>query len=111
MKEVIPYAIPRNVPWVLTHYPKRRILYVEKKYSQMIRSYSPWLTKFDTKNFQQLPSKEYFSTNPGMPLKQEKIRNVIKFIKKWIDIQFVDDLKLTMNELDQKGISYDKEGV
>ena len=56
-----------------------------------------------------MKSGELFTQEPPSPLKQEKIRNVMKFIGKWMKVIFVDDLRETMQALDRQGINYDSE--
>ena len=112
MKDIIPYAIPRSIPWILAsdkNKPNKRSLFIQKKDKPAITKYSPWLTSFDSNNFKTLKSGELFTQEPPSPLKQEKIRNVMKFIGKWMKVIFVDDLRETMQALDRQGINYDSE--
>lgn len=110
MKDIIPYAIPRSIPWVLASIDKnKRSLFIQKKDKPSITKYNPWLTSFDPNNFKTLKSGELFTQKPPSPLKQEKIRNVMKFIGKWMKVIFVDDLRETMQVLDRQGINYDSE--
>ncbi|MEI7488796.1 MAG: hypothetical protein WCJ72_15590 [Chryseobacterium sp.] len=110
MKDIIPYAIPRSIPWVLASIDKnKRSLFIQRKDKPSIAKYNPWLTSFDSNNFKILKSGELFTQEPNLPLKQEKIRNVMKFIGKWMKVIFVDDLRETMRDLNRQGINYDYE--
>jgi hypothetical protein len=111
LKDIIPYAVPRNTSWILAHKDsKRPTLYLLKKDQKEIKNYKPWLTKFDDKNFKKLQSGELFTQKPNSPVRQEKIRNSINFIKQWMNIQFVDDLDYVANYLNSENIPFDSEG-
>jgi hypothetical protein len=113
MKDIIPYAVPRSTPWVLAstdkNKPNKRSLFILKKDKPSITKYNPWLTSFDPNNFNTLKSGELFSQEPKLPIKQEKIRNVMRFIGKWIKVIFVDDLHEIMRDFNRQGINYDYE--
>ena len=58
-----------------------------------MRSRKTYLTVFDASNFRQLPTGEWFSENPGKPIKQVPIGDPFKYIASqgWI-VRVTDDL-------------------
>jgi hypothetical protein len=69
------------------------IVYFDKKDLPKIRSRKTYLTVFDASNFRQLPTGEWFSENPGKPIKQMPIGDPFKYIASqgWI-VRVTDDL-------------------
>jgi hypothetical protein len=69
------------------------IVYFDKKDLPKMRGRKTYLTVFDAVNFRELPTGEYFSENPGTPLKQTEITDPFKYIadQGWI-VRVTDDL-------------------
>ena len=69
------------------------IVYFDKKDLPKMRGRKTYLTVFDASNFRQLPTGEYFSENPGTPLKQTVINDPFQYIadQGWI-VRVTDDL-------------------
>lgn len=69
------------------------IVYFDKKDLPAMRSRKTYLTVFDASNFKQLPTGEWFSQNPGKPIKQTPIDDPFKYIadQGWI-VRVTDDL-------------------
>lgn len=111
LKDIIPYAIPRNVPWVLAHIPNRPSLYIQKTDYPQVRGSRPWLSAMDSSSFEEVPSGEYFSKRLGSPIRQDRVRNAIQFIKKWMDIWTVDDLDNVIRDLKDRNIPFSTEGI
>jgi hypothetical protein len=56
------------------------IVYFDKKDLPKMRGRRTYLTVFDAANFRKLPTGEYFSENPGTPLKQTVINDPFQYI-------------------------------
>jgi len=69
------------------------IVYFDKKDLPKMRGRKTYLTVFDAANFKKLPTGEYFSDNPGNPIKQEPIADPFQYIASqgWI-VRITDDL-------------------
>ena len=69
------------------------IVYFDKKDLPKMRGRKTYLTVFDAANFKKLPTGEYFSANPGAPVKQEPIADPFQYIASqgWI-VRITDDL-------------------
>jgi len=69
------------------------IVYFDKKDLPKMRGRKTYLTVFDAANFRKLPTGEYFSENPGTPLKQTVINDPFQYIadQGWI-VRITDDL-------------------
>jgi len=69
------------------------IVYFDQKDLPAIRSRKTYLTVFDASDFRQLPTGEWFSENPGKPIKQVPIGDPFKYIadQGWI-VRVTDDL-------------------
>jgi hypothetical protein len=69
------------------------IVYFDQKDLPAMRSRKTYLTVFDASNFRQLPTGEWFSKNPGKPIKQVPIGDPFKYIASqgWI-VRVTDDL-------------------
>ena len=69
------------------------IVYFDQKDLPAMRSRKTYLTVFDASNFRQLPTGEWFSENPGKPIKQMPIGDPFKYIASqgWI-VRVTDDL-------------------
>jgi hypothetical protein len=69
------------------------IVYFDQKDLPAMRSRKTYLTVFDASNFKQLPTGEWFSENPGKPIKQMPIGDPFKYIASqgWI-VRVTDDL-------------------
>lgn len=113
LKDVIPYATPRNTRWmVLNAESKRPTVIFDVKDKPTIVNHRPFLSKFPSQDFEFLPSSgEYFSEKPPSAIRQEKIRNPLAFINQWYNIQFVPDIESAAQELLRKGIHFNAEGL
>lgn len=89
--------------YVAIYGPGQPIVYFSNKDRDRIKNNISWLTVFDADNFFKLPSGEYFSKNPGAPVKQFKITDPFAYIKKrgW-RIKFVEDLKQILKQVVKK---------
>jgi hypothetical protein len=69
------------------------IVYFDQKDLPAMRSRKTYLTVFDASDFKQLPTGEWFSENPGKPIKQVPIGDPFKYIASqgWI-VRVTDDL-------------------
>ena len=69
------------------------IVYFDRKDLPAMRSRKTYLTVFDANDFRQLPTGEWFSQNPGKPIKQVPIGDPFKYIASqgWI-VRVTDDL-------------------
>ncbi len=69
------------------------VVYFDQKDLPAMRSRKTYLTVFDASDFRQLPTGEWFSENPGKPIKQVPIGDPFKYIASqgWI-VRVTDDL-------------------
>ena len=69
------------------------IVYFDQKDLPAMRSRKTYLTVFDANDFKQLPTGEWFSENPGKPIKQVPIGDPFKYIASqgWI-VRVTDNL-------------------
>lgn len=69
------------------------VVYFDKKDLPAMRSRKTFLTVFDASNFKKLPTGEWFSENPGKPIKQTPIGDPFKYIadQGWI-VRITDNL-------------------
>jgi hypothetical protein len=69
------------------------VVYFDQKDLPAMRSRKTYLTVFDASDFRQLPTGEWFSENPGKPIKQVPIGDPFKYIASqgWI-VSVTDDL-------------------
>ena len=76
------------------------IVYFDKKDLPAMRSRKTYLTVFDASNFRQLPTGEWFSENPGKPIKQTEIGDPFKYIANqgWI-VRITDDLNKVFKQV------------
>ena len=104
----------RFVEFILNGKP---IVYFDTKDWPRLSKRKTYLTQFDAKNFKKLPTGEYFSDNPGTPIKQTLINDPEQFIKsKGWTIKFTDDLNKILDyvkKLEAKGVikHYGAEGM
>ena len=78
------------------------IVYFDKKDIPTFRNRKTYLSVFDAKNFRKLPTGEYFSENPGAPLKQVEITDPFGYITNqgWM-IRVTDDLNKVLKQVKQ----------
>jgi hypothetical protein len=69
------------------------VVYFDKKDLPAIRKRKTYLTVFDASNFKKLPTGEYFSKNPGEPIKQVEIGDPFQYIANqgWV-VRITDNL-------------------
>lgn len=107
----------KKTRYVAIYGPGKPTVYFDVKDKNDIDKNISWLTVFDATNFKKLPSGEYFSEHPGKPVKQVKITDPLRYIKKrgW-QIRFVNDLKKILNKIQEKAktnskLRYGAEGL
>ena len=78
------------------------VVYFDKKDLPAMRSRKTYLTVFDASNFKKLPTGEWFSENPGKPIKQTPIGDPFKYIadQGWI-VRVTDDLDKVFKQVKQ----------
>lgn len=99
--------------YVAKYGPGQPIVYFDRKDLPKIRSRRTYLTVFDAGRFKKLPTGEYFSNNPGQPVKpQEEIADPFQYIKDqgW-EIRVVDDLPAVLKKLQTAKVRYGSEGM
>jgi len=76
------------------------IVYFDKKDLPKMRGRKTYLTVFDAANFKKLPTGEYFSDNPGKPIKQESIADPFQYIASqgWI-VRTTDNLNKVFKQV------------
>jgi len=110
LRDVVPYAVPRNVKWIIIK-NKRPSIFFNQQDKPLIINYKPHLSQFQQDKFTQVQSGEYFSNNPGTAIRQELIRNPLRLIKKWYDVHFVTDVEELAKQLRNNNIEFDSEGL
>lgn len=112
LRHVVAYAVPRSTKWVVTwENPKRPTIYFNENDRRAIASHQPTLSTFNKSDFQQLPSKEFFTDKPSNPTKQETIRNPLNFIRRWYDVQFVPNVVEKAKQLKSQNLHFNSEGL
>ncbi len=112
LKDVIPYATPLDIRWVVTREADDRPTVVfDQDDKRKIASYRPYLSQFSPSVFSQTPSGEFFSSDPRQAQRQEMIRKPLRFIQKWYNVKFVPDLEGYARRLKAQGITFDSEGL
>ncbi len=93
------------------------IVYFDQKDLPAMRSRKTYLTVFDASDFRQLPTGEWFSENPGKPIKQVPIGDPFKYIASqgWI-VRVTDDLDKVFKQVKNmhkagKIVQYGAEGM
>ena len=111
-RHVVPYAVPRDVSWiVIREDPKRPTLVFNESDKQKIAQHRSHLSQFSGSGFTKVPSGEYFSEKPSIPERQEVIRNPIRFMQQWYDVKFVPDIKQLATQLRKQNIQFESEGL
>ena len=98
--------------YVAKYGPGQPTVWFDKNDIPKLKNKQSYLTVFDAGNFEKKPSGEYFSSNPGRPIKQERITDPFAYIKKqgW-KIQQTDDLPAVLEHLKAQGIQPGTEGM
>ena len=93
------------------------IVYFDRKDLPAMRSRKTYLTVFDANDFRQLPTGEWFSENPGKPIKQVPIGDPFKYIASqgWV-VRVTDDLDKVFKQVKNmhkagKIVQYGAEGM
>jgi hypothetical protein len=112
LKHIIPYAVPRDVRWIVTYENSKRptVIFDQSDKTKMI-NYKPQLSRFPSSTFTRTPSGEFFSRNPGHPNRQETIRNPINFMRQWYNVKFVPNLVNLATKLKTQNVHFDSEGL
>lgn len=112
LKDVVPYAVPRDVRWIITYgNPKRPTVTFEEVDKPKIVGNQPYLSRFPASQFNQTPSGEFFSGNPNQLSKQEAIRKPLNFIRRWYEVRFVPNLEKLANQLRTQNVEFSSEGL
>ena len=99
--------------YVAKYGPGQPTVWFDKNDIPKLKNKQSYLTVFDAGNFEKKPSGEYFSSNPGRPIKQERITDPFAYIKKqgW-KIQQTDNLPAVLEHLKaQDNARYGSEGM
>jgi hypothetical protein len=98
--------------YVAKYGPGQPIVYFDRKDIPAMRARRTYLTVFDGQRFKKLPTGEYFSDNPGQPVKQEAITDPFQYIKNqgW-EFKIVDDLPAVLKKLQAQQVRYGAEGM
>jgi hypothetical protein len=98
--------------YVAKYGPGQPIVYFDRKDIPAMRARRTYLTVFDGQRFKKLPTGEYFSDNPGQPVKQETITDPFQYIKNqgW-EFKIVDDLPAVLKKLQAQQVRYGAEGM
>ena len=75
------------------------VVYFDQRDLPKMRNHKSYLTVFDAANFRRLPSGEYFSENPGAPIKRATITDPFQYISSqgW-EIRFTKDLNQVLQQ-------------
>ncbi len=75
-------------------------VYFDVKDVPKFKNRKTYLSVFDAKNFRKLPTGEYFSDNPGEPIKQTEITNPFEYIKQqgW-NVRVTNDLNKVFKQV------------
>jgi len=78
------------------------VVYFDKKDIPRIRNTKTYVSVFDASRFKKLPTGEYFSGNPGKPLKQEEITDPFKYMTNngWV-VRVTDDIQKEFKKAQQ----------
>jgi len=108
-KDVAPYMAPRDLPRIWTS----TALYFNKSDEGALRGHNAWLSMFDGDRFKHMESSdEYVSSDPGNPLKQERLSDAVSFMESnGFKVEFVDDVGEKASEFDEAGIEYNAEAI
>jgi len=90
----------KKTRYVAKYAPGKPTVWFDKNDYENLKNNKAWLTVFDGSKFVKLPSGEYFSDNPGHPLKQIRINDPFEYIRNrgW-KIIMVNNLKAVLNNL------------
>lgn len=111
LKHVIPYAVPRDVKWIVMHdEPRPTVIFAQADKSRIANN-RPYLSSFPVAGFQQMPSGEFFSIDPKQASRQDVIRNPLAFMRQWYNVKFVPDLIALAKQLRSQNIQFDAEGL
>lgn len=111
-----PSSGENSTRYVATYNTKPPTVYFDKKDIPRLKQNRSYITVFDANRFKRLPSGEWFSSNPGKPVKQNPIQDPFEYIKSvgW-KVEIVDDLKPILKDIQQRaekeGIKYGAEGM
>ena len=78
------------------------VVYFDKKDIPRIRNTKTYVSVFDASRFKKLPTGEYFSENPGKPLKQEEITDPFQYMMNngWV-VRVTDDIQKEFKKAQQ----------
>lgn len=95
-KHIAPFAVTaaagRDAKFITTAGKGRPNLVIDKKTHSKLKTGNAFLSSFAAPNFSQTHSGEYFSGSPGKTTKQQRIRNVPRFLKRHFNVNVVDDI-------------------
>jgi hypothetical protein len=102
----------KETRYVAKYGPGQPIVWFDKKDLPRIRGKKTYLTVFNASNFKKVPSGEYFSSNPGKPVKQQPIADPFQYItdQGWV-IRVTDNLPAVLKQLKAEKARYGSEGM
>lgn len=98
--------------FVAKYSPGQPTVYFDRQDVPRLKDNRSYLTVFDARRFKELPTGEWFSSDPGQPIKQQVISDPFDYITRagW-RIQQIDDLPAMLKRLKAAGVDYGAEGI
>lgn len=98
--------------FVAQYSPGQPTVYFDRQDVPRLKANRSYLTVFDARRFEELPTGEWFSSDPGHPIQQQVISDPFDYITRagW-RIQQVDDLPAMLRKLKAAGVDYGAEGI
>lgn len=117
-KRVLAYLIPRDVSWIrygINDTDGKPVLYLNTRDRRKINSYRPYLSSFDSSDFEKLgtgdAAGEYFSSSPPKPIDTKRINTVLNTLRRYYDVRFVPDLVKLSKNMKAEGKHFESEGL
>ena len=113
-----PSSGPNKTRYVAIYGPGKPTVWFDRKDEARLKNNRAYLTVFNAQNFKELPSGEFFSSNPGKPVKQQDITDPFRYIRQqgWT-IKIVDNLEKVLKKVQaiadqpEHEIQYGAEGM
>jgi len=98
--------------FVAKYSPGQPTVYFDRQDVPRLKANHSYLTVFDAGRFDELPTGEWFSSDPGHPIQQQVISDPFDYITRagW-HIQQIDDLPAMLKKLKAAGVDYGAEGI
>lgn len=98
--------------FVAQYSPGQPTVYFDRQDVPRLKANRSYLTVFDARRFEELPTGEWFSSDPGHPIRQQVISDPFDYITRagW-RIQQIDDLPAMLKKLKAAGVDYGAEGI